>query len=49
MGGKKHDEPKLDYDGFYKLHGHKPTGRLSRKSTCEIEKKLMEIYDEIED
>lgn len=42
-------EPSIDYEGFQKLTGHKLTGRMSSASTHEIERKLMEIYDEIED
>ena len=45
----KQEEPQIDYEGFYKLHGHELTGRLSRDSTRDIEQKLMELYEEIED
>lgn len=40
------DEPKLDYEGFYKLTGHKLTGRMSDASVHEIDAKLEDIIDE---
>ena len=42
----ENDEPKLDYDGFYKLTGHKLTGRMSDASVHEIDAKLEDIIDE---
>ena len=47
MSDKKQDEPRIDYEGFYKLHGHELTGRLDSSSRREIEKELYEIYDEL--
>ena len=40
----KDDELKLNYEGFYKL-----TGKISHWSSYEIDDKLNEIIDELED
>lgn len=49
MNNNKQEEPKIDYEGFQRLTGHELTGRISSSSTYDIEKKLMEIYDEFDE
>ncbi|WP_188118053.1 hypothetical protein [Methanobrevibacter millerae] len=49
MDSNKQEEPKIDYDGFQRLTGHKLTGRIISSSSYDIEKKLMEIYEEFEE
>jgi len=48
MKVEKKDEPKLNYEDFYKLTGHKLTGRMSDASVHKIDAKLEEIIDELE-
>lgn len=43
------DEPKLNYEDFYKLTGCKLTGKISHSSSYEIDAKLNEIMDELEE
>lgn len=44
MKDRKEDEPRLNYEGYYEL-----TGMLSSASRRKIERKLYEIYDELND